>query len=310
MMDRVSRFLLRGAPVRGEIVSLDEAWREVVSRHDLPSAVRDRLGELSAASLLLAATLKFEGALVVQIHGDGPVALFVVECQTDGSYRATVKLREDSSESIAENASLASLVNAGGAGRFVVTLDPHGESPHHKAWQGIVPFDGDSVAEMLEHYMDRSEQLPTKLWLAADERRAVGLLLQRLPDEGGRQDGPQDADRDEDGWNRMQKLAETITSKELLELPPEEVLQRLFWQESLHAFDERGLHFACSCSREKVVGMLRMLGRYEVDSILAERGAVEVRCDFCNELWRLDPVDCAVAFTESPELAPASTTRH
>jgi molecular chaperone Hsp33 len=265
MMDRVSRFLLRGAPVRGEIVSLDEAWREVVSRHDLPSAVRDRLGELSAASLLLAATLKFEGALVVQIHGDGPVALFVVECQTDGSYRATVKLREDAPESIVENASLASLVNAGGTGRFVVTLDPHGESPHHQAWQGIVPFDGDSVAEMLEHYMDRSEQLPTRLWLAADER---------------------------------------------LELPPEEVLQRLFWQESLHAFDERGLHFACSCSRDKVVGMLRMLGRYEVDSILAERGAVEVRCDFCNELWRLDPVDCAVAFTESPELAPASATRH
>jgi molecular chaperone Hsp33 len=310
MNDRVSRFLLRGAPVRGEIVTLDEAWREVVARHALPAAVRDRLGELSAASLLLAATLKFDGALIVQIHGSGPVALFVVECQTDGSYRATVKLREETAASIAEDASLDSLVNIGGLGRFVVTLDPQGESPKGQAWQGIVPFDGDSVAQMLEHYMRRSEQLPTRLWLAADSRRAVGLLLQRLPAEGGRVEPQREVDLDEDGWNRMQKLAETITREELLELPPETVLQRLFWQEPLHAFDDRELRFACSCSREKVVNMLRMLGRYEVDSILAERGSVEVRCDFCNELWRLDPVDCAVAFTESPELAPASPTRH
>jgi len=305
MTDRVDRFMLRGAPVRGEIVTLDEAWREVVARHELPAAVRDRLGELSAAALLLAATLKFDGAMVVQIHGDGPVSLFVVECLTDGSYRATVKLREPD-ERIAHDASLASLVNAGGGGRFVVTLDPRGESPNRQPWQGIVPFDGDSVADMLERYMQQSEQLPTRLWLAADESRAVGLLLQRLPDEGG----AAGAAVDEDGWNRMQRLAETISKEELLGLAPEKVLERLFWQEPLHAFDGRDCHFACSCSREKVVGMLRMLGRDEVDGILAEQGAVEVRCDFCNELWRFDAVDCGMVFAVAGDLAPGTASHH
>lgn len=305
MSDRVERFLLRGAPVRGEIVSLDEAWREVVARHALPPAVRDRLGELSAAALLLAATLKFDGAMVLQIHGDGPVSLFVVECLTEGSYRATVKLRDEHGP-VAHDASLASLVNPGGTGRFVVTLDPRGESPNRQPWQGIVPFDGNAVAEMLERYMEQSEQLPTRLWLAADEQRAVGLLLQRLPQEGGT-GAPAD---DEDGWNRMQRLAETITREELLGLAPAKVLERLFWQEPLHAFDGHEVHFACNCSREKVVGMLRMLGREEVDGILAERDSVEVRCDFCNELWRFDPVDCGVVFAENGELAPGTATHH
>jgi molecular chaperone Hsp33 len=309
MSDRVERFLLRGAPVRGEIVTLDEAWREVVARHALPAAVRDRLGELSAAALLLAATLKFDGAMIMQIHGDGPVSLFVVECLTDGSYRATVKLR-DEADKIAHDASLASLVNANGAGRFVVTLDPRGESPNRQPWQGIVPFEGDSVSAMLERYMRQSEQLPTRLWLAADEQRAVGLLLQKLPDEGGKAEaGKASAHLDDDGWNRMQQLAETISKEELLGLEPDKVLERLFWQEPLHGFDARPFYFACNCSREKVVDMLRMLGRGEVDGILEEQGAVEVRCDFCNELWRFDPVDCAVAFAGAGELAPGSTTR-
>jgi molecular chaperone Hsp33 len=306
MSDRLERFLLRGAPVRGEIVSLDEAWREIVARHALPVAVRDRLGELSAAALLLAATLKFDGSLVVQIHGDGPVRLFVVECQGGGSYRATVKLR-DSHAPVPHDALLADLVDVQGGGRFVVTLDPPGHSPNRQPWQGIVPLDGDSVAEMLERYMQQSEQLPTRLWLAADEHRSVGLLLQRMPGEGGRQASL----TDEDGWNRMQKLADTITREELLGLAPGKVLERLFWQEPLHAFDGHACRFECSCSRDKVIGMLRMLGREEVDEVLAEHGSVEVRCDFCNELWHFDPVDCELLFSQAAEqLAPGSTARH
>jgi molecular chaperone Hsp33 len=302
--DRIDRFLLQGAPVRGEIVSLDEAWREVVARHELPIAVRDRLGELSAAALLLAATLKFDGSLILQIHGDGPVSLFVVECMTDGRYRATVKLR-DATTVLPADASLPALVNEKGEGRFVVTLDPKGESRSRQPWQGIIPFEGNSVSEMLEYYMARSEQLPTRLWLAADEQRAVGILLQRLPDEGGR--SPLS---DEDGWNRMQRLAETITRDELLGLAPGKVLERLFWQEPLHAFDGHAIGFSCNCSRTKVEDMLRLLGRSEVDSIVEERGAVEVRCDFCNELWQLDTVECAMLFAASGDLAPGSETRH
>lgn len=283
------RFLLRGAPVRGEIVTLDRAWRDVVARHALPPPVRDRLGELSAAAVLLAATLKFEGSLVLQIHGDGPVSLCVVECRSDGAYRATAKLREGAV--IADDAALPALVDAQGRGRFVVTLDARAGAADGQTWQGIVPFEGTTVSAVLERYMERSEQIPTRLWLAADHERAVGLLLQRLPGEGGQSPEP-----DADGWNRMRRLADTVTPAELLALPPEEVLRRLFGQESLHAFDERRYRFACRCSREKVGDMLRMLGSAEVDAILAERGDIEVRCEYCNQAYRFDAVDGIALF--------------
>ncbi len=302
LRDGVIRFLLRGAPVRGEIVTLDRAWREVVSRHALPEPVRDRLGELSAAAALLGATLKFEGSLVLQIHGDGPVALLVVEYRSDGGYRATAKLREGAA--VAAGATLAELVDAQGKGRFVVTLDPRAGAPDRPAWQGIVPFEGSTVAGALERYMRRSEQVPTRLWLAADGDRAAGLLLQRLPDEGGQ------VGEDTDGWNRMQRLAETVAPEELLTLAPDELLRRLFWQESLHAFDERACRFACRCSRDKVSDMLRMLGSGEVEAIIAERGLVEVRCEFCNQPYRFDAVDGVALFHAVPAAGDEGTARH
>jgi molecular chaperone Hsp33 len=320
--DSLRRFMLRGAPVRGEIVSLDAAWREVVDRHAFPRSVRDRLGELCAAGLLLSATLKFDGALILQIHGDGPVALLVVECEADGSFRATAKLREG--VDCPQDADLATLVNAHGRGRFVVTLDPRGDSPNRQPYQGIVPFEGRTVAEVLERYMARSEQVPTRLWLAADESRAAGLLLQRLPEEGGHAPawtpGPADGETgapasaagsptDGDGWNRMQHLADTLTRDEQLALPPDAVLRRLFWQEPLHGFDLRAPRFACTCSRDKVVAMLRMLGRAEIESIIADQGQVSVRCEFCNTPYAFDAVDGAALFLSGPT-APGSPARH
>jgi molecular chaperone Hsp33 len=296
--DSLERFLLRDAPVRGEIVSLDAAWRQVVERHDLPPCVRDRLGELAAAALLLTATLKFDGTLVLQIHGDGPVALLVVECDAAGRFRATVKLRE--SVEVPENADLRTLVNAGGRGRFAVTLEPREREPGQQPYQGIVPFEGETVAEVLEHYMQRSEQVPTRLWLAADGERACGLLLQRLPEEGGRAAPPAGRPRDEDGWPRLCQLADTLERAELLGLPSAQILHRLFWQESLHGFDRRGCSFGCRCSREKVGAMLRMLGAEEVASILEEQGAIEVRCEFCNLGYAFDAVDSAGLFTQGP----------
>ena len=270
--DSLQRFLLKGAPVRGEIVSLDAAWRQVVERHELPTCVRDCLGELSAAALLLAASLKFDGSLVLQIHGDGPVALMVVECDAVGSFRSTVKIREGAA--IAEDASLTELVNVNGLGRFVVTLDPRTRTPSRQPYQGIVPFEGDSVADVLEHYMTRSEQVPTRLWLAADGARAAGLLLQRLPDEGGVAAG---GSSDPDGWNRLCVLADTVRHDELVGLAPAQLIRRLFWQEPLHGFDQRPCQFACRCSREKVAAMLQMLGLAEIESILSERESIEVR---------------------------------
>jgi molecular chaperone Hsp33 len=308
--DTLQRFLLRGAPVRGEVVSLDASWREVADRHAFPRSVRDRLGELCAAGLLLSASLKFDGALILQIHGDGPVSLLVVECEADGSFRATAKLREG--ETCPEDADLATLVNANGRGRFVVTLDPRTDSPNRQPYQGIVPFEGSSVAEVLERYMERSEQVPTRLWLAADDARATGLLLQRLPSEGGKPDVPDaepTGDDADEGWNRMQHLADTVTRDELLALPSESVLRRLFWQEPLHAFDSRAPRFACTCSRDKVASMLRMLGRAEIESIVAELGSVGVRCEFCNTPYEFDAIDGAKLFLSEP-LAPGSQARH
>lgn len=319
--DSLRRFLLHGAPVRGEIVSLDAAWQEVAGRHAFPRSVRDRLGELCAAGLLLSASLKFDGALVLQIHGDGPVSLLVVECDSNGSFRATAKLREG--VACPEDADLATLVNAHGRGRFVVTLDPRTDSPNRRPYQGIVPFEGRTVAEVLERYMARSEQVPTRLWLAADDARATGLLLQRLPEEGGHAvawtAGPADEGTaaaaatgpsgDTDGWSRLQHLGETLSRDELLALPPSRILHRLFWQEPLHAFDSRALRFACTCSREKVAGMLRMLGRDEIEAIVAEQGAIGVRCEYCNTPYEFDAIDGAELFLSEPP-APGSPARH
>jgi molecular chaperone Hsp33 len=296
MADTLERFLVRNASVRGEIVSLDAAWAQIMSRHELPANVRNCLGELCAAALLLSATLKFDGKLILQIHGDGPVALFVVECDASGSFRATVKLREGAQ--VPAKAGLSELVNAQGRGRFVVTLDPRSLDPDREPYQGIIPFEGDSVAQALEHYMLRSEQLPTRLWLAADDQRATGLLLQKLPEEGGH--GTPAPAPDQDGWQRMQHLAATLSREEMLGLQSNEILKRLFWQEPLHAFDSRGCRFACACSRLKVQNVLKLLGAQEVSEILAERGSVQVQCDFCNEPFRFDAVDCAALFSSTP----------
>lgn len=311
--DTLRRFMLSGAPVRGEVVSLDVSWREVAGRHLFPRSVRDQLGELCAAGVLLSASLKFDGSLILQIHGDGPVSLLVVECGAGGAFRATAKLREG--EHCPEDADLATLVNAHGRGRFIVTLDPRTQSPNRQPYQGIVPFEGRTVAEVLERYMARSEQVPTRLWLAADDSRATGLLLQRLPEEGGHTVSPTgpawtpEPESDIDGWNRMQHLADTVTRDELLALPSDSVLRRLFWQEPLTSLDTRTPRFVCSCSRAKVASMLRMLGRVEIESIVAEQGSVGVRCEFCNTPYDFDAIEGAELFLNEPT-APGSAARH
>jgi molecular chaperone Hsp33 len=305
-MDSLVRFMFANYQVRGQIVRLDRSWQEVARRHqrhdgrDLAPTVRYRLGELSAAGTLLAASIRFDGGLVMQIQGDGPVALFVVECESNDTWRATVKLRAQAQ--VPQDASLADMVNRRGGGRFAVTLvpdrparaaDPSAGAVMVAPYQGIVPFEGDTVAEVLEHYMARSEQVPTRMWLAADDHAACGLLLQRMPHQGGK--AP--ADVDEDGWRRVTTLAQTLTRDEMLSLPVDEILQRLFWECPLTPLARRRPSFACTCSREKVGAMLRMLGQSEVDAILAERGEVAVTCEFCNNDYRFDAVDSAQLFS-------------
>ncbi len=289
MSDSLLKFLFRSAPVRGGIVRLDAAWKQMIAFHDYPAPVTRLLGEMTAAGALLATNIKFAGRLILQIHGDGPVKLLVVECQPDVGLRATAKLRAD--VAIAEAAGLQALVNAHGRGRCAITLDPRDPKPGQQPYQGVVPLEGETIAQALQAYMRRSEQLDTHLQLAADDDIAAGLLLQKLPREGGR--GALD---DDDAWNRALALAGTLGGAELLAQPPDALAHRLFWQEPLEAYAPITPRFQCTCSRDRIGRMLLSLGREEVESIVAEQGRVEVTCDFCNARRVFDAIDVAQLF--------------
>ena len=277
--------------VRGELIEISDAWQQVQARRSYPPAVSAMLGEMMAAAALLSANLKFDGTIVMQIHGDGPVQLLVAECDAALRLRATAKLREDAE--ISEQAGLQQLVNAHGEGRFAITLDPANKMPGQQAYQGIVALEGESVATVIENYMMRSEQLDTRLWLAADDKVARGLLLQKLPDDGGKTTPLADTDV----WNRTVTLASTLNQQELLGTDIMTLLQRLYWEETVRVFDPRHPIFHCGCSREKVGNMLKMLGREEIDSALADLGKLDINCDFCGQDYLFDPVDCMQLFT-------------
>jgi len=283
--------MFENSPVRGELIEISEAWQQIQSRRSYPSVVSTILGEMMAAAALLSANLKFDGTIIMQIHGDGPVQLLVAECDATLRLRATAKLREDAV--ISEQAGLQELVNANGEGRFAITLDPADKKPGQQAYQGIVALEGESVATVIENYMMRSEQLDTRLWLAADEKVARGLLLQKLPDDGGKTAPLADADV----WNRTVTLASTLNQQELLGTDIMTLLQRLYWEETVRVFDPRHPIFHCGCSREKVGNMLKMLGREEIDSALADLGKLDINCDFCGQDYLFDPVDCMQLFT-------------
>jgi molecular chaperone Hsp33 len=288
--DALHRFLFENTAVRGEFVQLDNTWRAVLERHDYPPAVRRVLGEMMAAAALLSATLKFSGAMIMQVQGSGPLRLLVVECGADLAMRATAKW----DETIPATATLGELV---GDGHFVITLDPgDGKSPY----QGIVALEGESIAAVLENYMQRSEQLDTRLILAADDWSAAGMLLQKLPGV---------TEHDLDAWNRIAQLGTTLKSEELLGLPVYSLLRRLFSEENVRLFDPAPVCFRCSCSPERVGAMLRMVGRDEVFAVLDENTEVEVRCEFCNQIYRYDRIDAEQIF--SAEITtPAGATLH
>jgi molecular chaperone Hsp33 len=282
--DSLQRFLFEQSPVRGELVHLDDAWRAVLERHDYPPALRAVMGELMAAAVLLAATLKLKGALILQIQGMGPVTLLVVECDGDLNVRATAKWQGE-----LDGLDFAQMV---GDGNFVITLDPRDGG---QTYQGIVELDGDSVAEVLQNYMLRSDQLETRLWLAADAQSAAGLLLQKMPGEGGQSF----AEQDDDMWPRVTILTDTLKPDEILGLPAEQLIHRLYSEEDVRLFDAQPVAFKCTCTRAKVGRMLTMLGWDEVQSVLSEQGEAEVTCEFCNQQYRFDKVDAEQVFAST-----------
>lgn len=306
-MSELHKFLFDGLPVRGMLVRLTDSWREVINRRSeagaFPAPVRQVLGEMAAAATLMQANIKFNGSLILQVFGDGPVKLAVAEARSDLSFRATAKVVGE----VSDDAGLESMLNVHGQGRCAITLDPQDRLPGQQPYQGVVPLHGDhreplqQVSQVLEHYMLQSEQLDTKLILAANDEMAAGLLIQRLPVEGeGNLGGRHNEDEIglSEAFNRIAHLAATLTQEELLTLDANTVLHRLFWEEPLLRLETQAPHFSCSCSSERVRNMLTGLGKEEVESIIEERGDVEVGCDFCGRQYRFDRVDVGEMFAD------------
>jgi molecular chaperone Hsp33 len=285
--DSLHRFIFEHFPIRGHLVHLDAAWRALIEHADYPAAIRDTLGEAAAASLLLAATIKFEGVLSLQLQGDGPLHLMLVQCTGGLGVRGLARYRADEPT----EAGIADLI---GAGNLTVTVETDDSS---QRYQGIVPITGQRLADSLQVYFENSEQLPTRLWLHADAQGASGMLLQKLPGTGDSPgQGAVDAAAVDDAWRRVQLIAETLTPEEMRTLTDAEILHRLFNEDDVRLFEPAPVYFRCRCSRERVSSMLQGLGETETRSILAERGEVEVRCDFCNRAYVFDAVDVAQLF--------------
>ncbi|MDQ1242128.1 MAG: Hsp33 family molecular chaperone HslO [Pseudomonadota bacterium] len=289
--DTLRRFLFERYPFRGQLVHLGPAWQAMMEHHDYPPQVRDSLGEAVVAAALLSSTLKYDGLLSLQLRGEGPMHLMLVEC-TDGlAMRAVARFRDPPDT--------RDLRLLSGNGTLTVTVES-GDAANR--YQGIVPLAGDSMGDCLRAYFDHSEQLPTRLWLRADGDSASGLLLQRLPvtarppgvTESGA--GGVSEEEIEDAWRRVQLVANTVTADELAQLEDRDLLRRLFAEDDVRMFQSAPVFFRCRCSHERVGNMLKALGRAEVDSVLEEFGQVEVRCEFCSRAYRYDPVDCAVLF--------------
>ena len=308
-MSELHKFIFEGLPVRGSLVRLTDAWQEVLKRRAANTqtgayavAVQELLGEMLAAGALMQSNIKFNGALVLQIAGDGPVKVAVAEVQSDLSLRATASVIGE----VGAGARLSEMTNVLGHGRCAITLDPKDKQPGQQPYQGVVSLKGDrgekleKLSDVLEHYMLQSEQLDTRLILAADDKVAAGLLIQRMPLEGKGNLGRANEDDIglDEAFNRIAVFAQSLKRSELLELDADTILHRLFWEDQLVRYEPLAPRFACTCSRERVGNMLQGLGVAEVESILSERENIEVGCDFCGVQYRFDAVDAAQLFTQ------------
>jgi molecular chaperone Hsp33 len=294
--DTLHRFLFDRFPIRGHLVHLDAAWRALIEHRQYPIAIRETLGEAVVASLLLAATIKFEGVLSLQLQGDGPMHLLLAQCTSGLGVRGLARYREGAGEAH----KISELI---GNGNLTVTLETDEGA---QRYQGIVPIEGERLADSLQAYFQNSEQLPTRLWLHADVQGASGMLLQKLPSAGSLPAA--DAAPIEDAWRRVQLIGDTLTPEELRTLADAEILHRLFNEDDLRLFEPSPVYFRCRCSRERVAGMLQGLGETETRSVIAERGKVEVHCDFCNRAYVFDAVDVEQLF-KAPDSGSRAPTR-
>lgn len=273
-----TRFIFDDMPVRCLHVRLENVWKHIVGQKHYPAAIRRALGELLAAGALLSGNLKTDGTLIVQVQGQGRLKMLVVEATSDQTVRATA--RWDETAEINDDESLTDLLGSNSV--FVLTLQPKDAEP----WQGVVPLEGGSIAQMLINYTKRSEQLDTQIVLASSDDACGGLLVQRLPE----------TEPDAASWEHVGTLVQTLTPEELTGLDAQHVLYRLFHETPPRVFDPESIEFACTCSRGKVSDMLLMLGGEEVGGVVAEQGSIQIDCDFCHAKYVFDETDVNALF--------------
>lgn len=280
--DFFQRFYFESLGIRGEIVRLNESWKQTQGVTAYPKPVAALLGQSLCATVLLSGTIKFQGSLILQIQSPGPVKTIVAQTTHQRTVRGLAhwvpELDSDSFQNLVPD------------GRLVITIQNQNREPY----QGIVAVDGHSIADTLEGYFQQSEQLPTRLWLDADHDAATGIFLQILPEK----------ERKADDWNRILHLTDTLTREELRELPSEELLYRLYNEEDVRIIDPEPVLFRCSCDRERIETVLLTLGSEEIEDVLRREGAIEVHCDFCNRLYRFDKVDIGALYNDK------ATARH
>jgi len=309
--DEVRRFMVENRPVRGHWVRLEGAWRELRAHRDYPQPVRDLLGQAVAASVLLAATLKFRGQLTLQLEGNGAVSLLVAQCTHDYRLRAVARFDSTAVAALSGNGASGAAANAAGAifrqlvgseGRIAVTVEA---DERNMRYQGIVPLSGDSLAGSLEAYFARSEQLPTRVLLAADAERGAGVLVQKLPE-----DTAADESHLREVWEQAERGIERLSADDLLKCPVEELLGRGFAAQDMRLFRGAPVQFECRCSQGRVTSLLRALGPDEVRDVLREQGSVTVTCEFCHRPYRFEESDVEALFDGEPDPGGNSPSIH
>lgn len=291
MSDSLHRFQLENLHVRGEWVSLSQSWQEIQSTANYPPAVKKVLGEALVAISLLADSLKFDGSLVLQIHGTAPVSMLVVQATSDGAIRGLANWKGE----ISPEATFIELFQAADPkakqGTMAISVEPNSSSDLNERYQSLVSLEGETLAECFTGYFAQSEQLNTRIWLSVNDKVASGLMLQSLPSE--------ETEVQSDGWNHASILADTVKDEELLELPAQDLLHRLYHEEDLRIYDAKKIRFECTCSQEKIEHAVHSIGEEEANSIIEEQEKITIDCDFCNVKYVLDSVDVARIFSDA-----------
>lgn len=292
--DLLHRFLFEQSDIRGEIVSLQDSYQTVLANHKqfaplLSPAINTLLGEFLSAAALLSATLKFDGIITLQAKPKtpGPLELIMADCTRHNNLRAVARLNEHRAPASVEQCGFRALLEGG---FLVITIDP----AKGERYQSVIAIEHDSLSDCLNTYFQQSEQLPTRIWLAADGKRTSGLLLQALPLQ------LQSSEQRSELWQNLTLLADTLKADEQLALGHEEQLHRLFHQETLQLFEPTAQQFCCSCSRTRTANMLMSLGKEEVDAILKEQTNIEISCEFCHYVYQFSAAQATQLFIDTP----------